>query len=108
MNDFLEFKRKTAWDFYKKGEYQKAISSYQQALGIAKETSDRTIEASSLNGLGEAYDNLGQYQKSIDLYQQSLSIFKQIGDRDGEADSLNGLADVHESLGAVPKRAWFL
>jgi tetratricopeptide (TPR) repeat protein len=55
-------------------QYQGAIESFQAALEIYREIGDAFGQASSLYGLGWAYDDLGQLQKAIESYQDSLAI----------------------------------
>jgi tetratricopeptide (TPR) repeat protein len=81
------------------GQYDRAIDFHQQSLTINREFGHRQGEASSLNGLGNAYYSLGQYDRAIDFYQQSLTIQRELGDRQGEATSLNGLGNAYDSLG---------
>ncbi|NER47539.1 MAG: CHAT domain-containing protein [Symploca sp. SIO1A3] len=83
---------------YDNSQFQTAIQSWQQALTIYQEISDRQGEAKSLNRLGSAYNSLEEYQKAIDSYQQSVEIFQQIGYLWGEANSLRNLGSVYYSL----------
>jgi len=76
------------------GQYKKAIIYDQQSLNITREIGNRRGEASSLSGLGNAYQLLGQYQEAIALQQQSLAIRREIGDRWGEGASLFNLGNV--------------
>ena len=78
-------------------------SFHQQSLDIFRQIGDRHGEASSLNGLGNAYGSLGEYPRAIDFYQQSLEIKRQIGYRSGEANSLSDLGIVYRSLGEYPR-----
>jgi len=65
---------------YKKlGQYQKALSYYQQALEIDREIGDRRGEEADLNNIGVVYKNLGKYQQAKEAFQDSLAIKMAIG-----------------------------
>jgi Tfp pilus assembly protein PilF len=73
----------------KKGENQEAFKTFEQALAISKQISDKLGEGKALNNFGLLYRNLGQYSKALHYYQQSLSIRKKIGDKSGEGTTLS-------------------
>ncbi|ETN97713.1 hypothetical protein RFI_39812, partial [Reticulomyxa filosa] len=63
-----------------KGEYNKAIESYQKALKLYLEIFGRNHAdvAESYNNLGCAYDDKGQYDEAVECYEMSLKIRKEI------------------------------
>lgn len=76
-----------------------AIRSYEQALVAAREISDRSAEAHSLEKLGHGFSHfLKEYQRAKDYYQQFLGISEEIGDRVGIGNALNCLGNVYSSL----------
>ena len=89
--------------FISLGQYEKAISYYQQSLEIEEEMSNRRGIAISLGNLGLSYYFLGQYEKAITHYQQSLEIEEEMGNRQGVAISLGNLGDFYLSLGQYEK-----
>jgi CHAT domain-containing protein/tetratricopeptide (TPR) repeat protein len=80
-------------------QYQAAIQSLQEALKIYRQLGNRHKEATSLYGLGWAYDDLGQLGRAIESYQASLVIAREIGDRWLEATDLNLLGYAYLQLG---------
>jgi tetratricopeptide (TPR) repeat protein len=62
------------------GLVEKAISSHEQALVIAREIGDRRGEGNTLGSLGLTYAELGQVEKAIELLSQSLRIGTEIKD----------------------------
>jgi len=82
-----------AW--HKKGQYDKAIEYYEQALAIVKKAfgDEHPQVATGLNNLGAAWDNKGQYDKAIEYYEQALAILKKsFGDEHPQvANALNNL-----------------
>lgn len=101
------------------GQDTKAVSSYQQAIAIWKQTGDqsqnRANEGITLSNIGLSYQSLGQYSKALKFYQQGLAIFKQVGDkspdklaRNGEGTTLTYIGGLYKSLGEYPKALRFL
>ena len=69
MNDFLEFKRKTAWDFYKKGEYQKAISFIQDEI-----IENKWAQAKDYSALGDIYIETKQFIVAKESYFKATEL----------------------------------
>lgn len=57
---------KQGFQLYQARRYPEALSVFQKALQLYRETKDLKGEAKSLNSLGVVYDLLGQYKKSIE------------------------------------------
>jgi tetratricopeptide (TPR) repeat protein len=83
------------------GDAQKAISYYEQALGIHRELDNRRGEGVTLGYLGSAYANLGNAQRAISYHEQHLTIAREVGDRRGEGNALGNLGLAYRSLGDV-------
>lgn len=78
------------------GQYEKALTLYQQALAIYKEIGNRLGEAITLNNIGQIYDNLRQYEQAIKFHQQALAIYKEVGDKAGSGVALSNIGQVYE------------
>ena len=61
------------------GQYQRAISCYEDALNVARDMNDHGGEGARLGNLGSAYINLGQVKKAIEYYNQAIEIAYEIG-----------------------------
>ncbi len=109
--------------YYALGEKQQAIDYYNQVLSIIREmadrpeasinlnnlsnlpansdtlTGDRTAEATTLNNLGLAYNDLGEKQKAKEYFNQALPLFRAAGDRTKEATTLTNIGLVYNDLG---------
>jgi tetratricopeptide (TPR) repeat protein len=81
------------------GQTGRAIEHYQQALAIARQTSDRSIEGSALGNLGNSYSTLGQTGRAIEHYQQVLAIARETSDRSIEGSALGSLGNSYSTLG---------
>ncbi|WP_051502891.1 CHAT domain-containing protein [[Scytonema hofmanni] UTEX B 1581] len=101
--------------YHSLGQDKKAVSSYEQAIAIFKQTGDKTNEGITLSNIGLSYHSLGQYSKALKFYQQGLAILKQVGDkspdslaRNGEGTTLTYIGGLYKSLGEYPKALRFL
>jgi CHAT domain-containing protein len=84
-------------------QFEAALQSWQQALTIYRETSDRQGEMNVLGNLGSTYHSRGDYVKAIDYFQQTLAISQGIKDRIREGASLNNLGLSYLRLGDYAK-----
>ncbi|MEA5476759.1 tetratricopeptide repeat protein [Pseudanabaena galeata UHCC 0370] len=71
--------------FYKDGNYQKAIDNLQKLLSIVRQMKATQIEPSLLLLIGSSYLQLGEIQKGREFLSQSLELARKFGDRDVEA-----------------------
>lgn len=85
-------------------QYNQAVQSYSEALGIHRARGDRRGESTMLNNLGNAYTRLDEIPKALELYQLASSIDREIGDRNGEGNDLGNLGTAYLLLGET-KRA---
>lgn len=69
INDFIELKRKTAWDFYKKGEYQKAISFIQDEI-----IDNKWAQAKDYSALGDIYIETKQFILAKESYFKATEL----------------------------------
>jgi tetratricopeptide (TPR) repeat protein len=83
------------------GQFQKAITCYEQALAISRDRRDRQSEGAWLGNLGNCYLNLGQTARAIEYTEQALTIFREIGDRRGEGDGLGNLGNCYFRMGQI-------
>jgi CHAT domain-containing protein/tetratricopeptide (TPR) repeat protein len=76
---------------------QRALRSYEEALGLARALKRPDFEAVALNNLGDTYFSLGDWEKARSLGLQALDLSRKLKDPAKEARTLN-------NLGAVAKR----
>ncbi|MFK5970361.1 MAG: tetratricopeptide repeat protein [Candidatus Marithrix sp.] len=77
------------------GEYETAITYYQQALPLNLDIQTANI----LSNLGVAYKNLSNYPEALKYFQQALDIANQIDDKTVIANNFNNIGTVYDSLG---------
>jgi tetratricopeptide (TPR) repeat protein len=86
------------------GDLSRAIECYEEALGVARRSGDRSPEGGILSCLGSAYRALGERQRAVEHYEQALRIAKEIGDTALQASAHSILGDLYGAL-REPRRA---
>ncbi len=76
-----------------------ALTHYDRALAIRRETGDRSGEGATLNNIAQIYHDWGRYDEALHGLEQSLVIRREIGDRAGEGPTLNNIAAVYHAWG---------
>lgn len=71
----------------------------EEALRIAREIGDRSLERDSLNNLANTYQVLGRLPEAMEHYQLSLAITREIGSRQHLAILANNIGELHGRLG---------
>ncbi|MEH1868988.1 MAG: CHAT domain-containing protein [Nostoc sp.] len=90
-------------EYYRIGEYTKAIEVYQQALKLRRIMGGKPKEADTLSYIADILKKQGKKQEAINFLNQALDIQRQIKTRPEEANTLTTLGDVYSSLGAYPE-----
>ncbi|MEQ9358057.1 tetratricopeptide repeat protein [Coleofasciculus chthonoplastes] len=67
---------------------QAALESYQQALAIVRQQSNRPWEGIILHLIGSVYEKRGQNQAALESYQQALAFIQEIDNHPGEQATL--------------------
>jgi CHAT domain-containing protein/tetratricopeptide (TPR) repeat protein len=94
---------KQARDLYKSGQYQRAISLYQDSLIIWQLLGRKNMIGNSLNAIGSAYYQLDKYETSISFYEKALKIYQEIKDPISEAKMIYAIAASYSELGETLK-----
>ena len=68
-------------------------------MALARKSSDRFTEETTLGNLGAAYQTIYQHQQAIACFEQQLAIAQEIGDQRGEANALMDLGNSYSYLG---------
>ncbi len=76
---------------YRRGEYLKAVATYQRVLEIRRQQNDKAGIGQTLNNLGEVYYWLRQYDKAMEVLQQALVIRQELKDKVGEGETLDNI-----------------
>ncbi|MFN2508005.1 MAG: CHAT domain-containing protein [Chthoniobacterales bacterium] len=80
------------------GRPQDAIRIQEEALAIARASSDTGSEARILNNLSLIHTNIAEYRKAIGFAQESLQL-REKENHQGRAISLTNLGMIHEAQG---------
>ncbi|MBT4838368.1 MAG: tetratricopeptide repeat protein [Methylococcales bacterium] len=84
-----------------RGQYDKAIEYYQQALTIDRKLGTEGKTAIVLNNIGSVYQSLGQYDKAIEHYKESIKIREKLrltAKGDARRDYLASVISTYEIL----------
>jgi CHAT domain-containing protein len=81
------------------GDYEKALSYYNQAQTIQEQTGNKVQEAETLDQLGLLYSQQNQPQKALEYHQKALELLRTTGNVRREAVSLSNLGHVFTVLG---------
>ena len=90
------------------GQYDKAVTAFQQALAHYGELRDRRSEAGTLINLGYTHFFLGRYEKALECYERSLTVFRELKNRTGEAILLNNIGEVYLKQGQFEQARAYL
>lgn len=60
---------------FRRGEYPKALATYQRVLEIRRQLNDKAGIGQTLNNIGEAYLGLGQPDKALEVLLQDFNYF---------------------------------
>ncbi len=76
-----------------------ALSSYEYAMEILKESGDLNKLAYLYNNIGSVYGKKEELDKAQEYFQKALSIREDLGDKNGIASTLANLGSLQEDLG---------
>ena len=74
-------------------KYDLSLNCFKEALGIAKQLSNRTAEASILWSIGRSYQDWEKYEEALNYYQQSRELYQQLGKEKNVANLWYWIAD---------------
>lgn len=80
---------------YYLGNFQSALSYFDESLIITQQIGDKMGEGAILNNISQIYDIQGEYETALNYLKQSLSISLKIGDKLGEGAVRNNISQVY-------------
>ncbi|KYC35455.1 hypothetical protein WA1_06415 [Scytonema hofmannii PCC 7110] len=83
---------------YRRGEYPKALQTYNRVLEMRRQLGDKAGVGQTLNNIGQVYNGLVQQEKALEVLQQALTIRREIKDRVGEGETLDNIGGVYLAL----------
>ncbi|MEQ1500758.1 MAG: tetratricopeptide repeat protein [Myxococcota bacterium] len=76
---------------------------FRDALAVAIEAGDRSVEAKVRNGLGVVWSTEGRFAEALDQFEQAVAIFRQLGDLKMKGHVLNRLGATYNRRGILPE-----
>ncbi len=86
-----------ALDLWRVSKFAEAFEKLQEALQLFREAGNRSMEGTTLNGLGAVYLNTGKHEDAITYFQRALVIVREVDNRGGEGITLSNLGVVYQS-----------
>ncbi|HET6539675.1 MAG TPA: ATP-binding protein [Chryseolinea sp.] len=87
--------------FLEAGDIPKALQDQFLALNIAKNNGALSLEALTLNRIGNTYMELRELRKAIDYYRLSKNLFAQIKDKGFVHNEISNIGNVYEMMGIL-------
>lgn len=87
------------WSAARTGNYDRAYSSGQTALTLARGDHNANGEADALDSLGFVDYSNGKYKQALQRYQQALLLYRDLHDEYQTANTLNWLGRTQAALG---------
>ncbi|CAF0819976.1 unnamed protein product [Adineta steineri] len=90
-----------------KGDYEKAISYYNQALEIREKIfpSNHPNLATSYSNIGSVYDNMGEYSRAVSYHEKAVEICEKTlpSNHLHLAQSYNNIGNIYTKMGEYSK-----
>ncbi len=83
------------YNFFRMGDYPKALSAYHQGLEIAEKNKDKKGIANILLKTGFIYHDNEDLIRALNYYQRSLKIFEELNDLDGIGSIYNEFGSIY-------------
>jgi tetratricopeptide (TPR) repeat protein len=80
-----------------------ALQYIQKSLDIACSIGDRSVEGSTLGGLGDVLLASGEYVTANDYFQKALTIAEELGDSLGQIHYLGSIGNLHNARNELPQ-----
>ncbi len=88
-------------EFYKKGDFEHAALSWEQAIHLMNPEPDTAMYSETVMHLANAYQELGYHMKALAVLDNALPYVEKSNDKYSCILILNTLGDVHLSLGNI-------
>ena len=83
--------------------YNDAMNCSEKILQLAKESHEKSWEATALNNIGEIFRKQGNYPEAMKRYEEALQIDEQLGDLRGKSIRLNNIGLIYKAQGNYPE-----
>jgi tetratricopeptide (TPR) repeat protein/predicted regulator of Ras-like GTPase activity (Roadblock/LC7/MglB family) len=90
-----------------RGEYDKALESYEKCLRMQERIDDREGLAIALGNIGVVHADMGEPDRALEFYEKSLREEEKIGNQEGIAATLNNIGLVLFETGELDRALEF-
>jgi signal transduction histidine kinase len=90
------------------GEYNKAITAYEECLSIAQKNKDTLKTANALIGIGISNDQKGKFEDALEYYFRALSLYESINNQNKIGGTLKNIGNTYRVLTHYDKAFDFL
>lgn len=80
--------------FWRRGDFERAITTYEQALATYRKIGRKRGIRQALNNLAIVFSEEGEYLRAKVLLEESLAMAREISDRFGEQAAIGNLVEV--------------
>lgn len=87
-----------ALTYYRSGQPEKALTTFNDALTCARADNDRLTENGLLGNMGNILREMGQHEQAIHYLNEALLISQEVGDKRGRGIWLSNLGLVYDDL----------
>jgi len=85
--------------YFETGQFEKAISLYDEVYRIDLSTGNTKSQSTSLNNLGRMYVDWGKFETGIEFYKRSLALLATVSDREILAVRYNNIGLACQLMG---------
>jgi len=86
-----------------RGERQKALAMFEQALRAYRATWDRLGEGKALTAFGIHHKNAGDYEQALKFFGEAQDLLQGIQDRRGYAANLTNIGNILKHKNSIPE-----
>lgn len=83
---------------FRRGEYAKALQTYQRVLEIRQQLGDKAGVGDTLDKIGLVHNGLFQHDKALEVLEEALKIRRELKDGKGEGDTLDNIGAAYLGL----------
>lgn len=101
--DLVRVYQMIANDFLEKNDFQMSLQFFEKCLAVAKNASDKDIEAECYQQIGMIYETQGELDKAVEQRTQFLDLCKETNNREKQIEAHKLLAETYSKADDTSK-----